>query len=113
MGVGHAHLHRLKTANAAVELAAVGDVLHRAANLFGADAQLQVPPTAQGVQPPSDPLRPQLWLTDTSAAARASLIAALVDAGLPVAGLWPVRERLQDRYAQDLRSAAPTPQEAT
>ena len=80
--------------------------------LLDAGAQLQAPPTAQGVQPPFDPLRPQLWLADTSAAARASLIAALVHAGLPVAGLWPVRERLQDRYAQDLRSAAPTPQEA-
>ena len=85
---------------------------HLSQTLMGAGAQLQAPPTAQGVQPPFDPLRPQLWLADTSAAARAALIATLVQAGLPVAGLWPVRERLQDRYAQDLRSAAPTPQEA-
>ena len=48
-----------------------------------------------------------------TAAARAALIATLVQVGLPVAGLWPVRERLQDRYAQDLRSSAPTQQEAT
>ena len=80
---------------------------HLSQTLMSAGAQLQAPATAQGLLAPFDPLRPQLWLADTSAAARASLIAALVHAGLPVAGLWPVRERLQDRYAQDLRSAAP------
>ena len=41
MGVGHAHMHRLKTADAAFELAPLGDVLHSAADLLAAHPQLQ------------------------------------------------------------------------
>ena len=41
----------------------------------------------------------QLWLPD-AAPARAAWLAQLVQAGIPVAALYPVRERLQDRYAR-------------
>lgn len=41
----------------------------------------------------------QLWLP-ASPAARASWLARLIQAGIPVAALTPVRERLQDRYAR-------------
>ena len=41
----------------------------------------------------------QLWLP-ADATARAQWLAALVQAGIPVAALYPVRERLQDRYAR-------------
>ncbi|MNN86749.1 hypothetical protein D3C81_2042010 [compost metagenome] len=41
MGVGHAHLHRLETADAAAELLTLTDVGHGPVHLLGADAQLQ------------------------------------------------------------------------
>ena len=41
----------------------------------------------------------QLWLP-AAASARAQWLAQLVQAGIPVAALYPVRERLQDRYAR-------------
>lgn len=41
----------------------------------------------------------QLWLP-AAASARAQWLATLVQAGIPVASLAPVRERLQDRYAR-------------
>ena len=41
----------------------------------------------------------QLWLP-AAAGARAQWLAQLVQAGIPVAALYPVRERLQDRYAR-------------
>ena len=41
----------------------------------------------------------QLWLP-ASAPARAEWLSQLVQAGIPVASLAPVRERLQDRYAR-------------
>lgn len=46
----------------------------------------------------------QLWLP-ASAQARAQWLAQLVQAGIAVAGLAPVRERLQDRYARSAREA--------
>ncbi|WP_027016921.1 ABC transporter ATP-binding protein [Comamonas composti] len=45
----------------------------------------------------------QLWLP-ASAAARAAWLARLVQAGIPVAALSPLRERLQDRYARTRQS---------
>lgn len=60
----------------------------------------QLLPGAQGPQPL------QLWLP-TRAEERADLLARLVHAGLPVAGLWPVRERLQDRYARGIQAGQP------
>ena len=41
----------------------------------------------------------QLWLP-AAASARAQWLTQLVQAGIPVAALYPVRERLQDRYAR-------------
>ena len=41
----------------------------------------------------------QLWLPATNSA-RAAWLARLVQAGIPVAALAPMRERLQDRYAR-------------
>jgi ABC-2 type transport system ATP-binding protein len=41
----------------------------------------------------------QLWLP-ADAAARAAWLTQLVQAGIPVAALSPLRERLQDRYAR-------------
>ena len=41
----------------------------------------------------------QLWLP-AAASARAQWLSQLVQAGIPVAALYPVRERLQDRYAR-------------
>jgi ABC-2 type transport system ATP-binding protein len=41
----------------------------------------------------------QLWLP-AGASARAQWLAQMVQAGIPVAALYPVRERLQDRYAR-------------
>ena len=41
----------------------------------------------------------QLWLP-AAASARAAWLAQLVQAGIPVAALYPLRERLQDRYAR-------------
>lgn len=46
----------------------------------------------------------QLWLP-ASAAARALWLAQLIEAAIPVAGLAPVRERLQDRYARSSQAA--------
>ncbi|WP_417282780.1 ABC transporter ATP-binding protein [Comamonas sp.] len=46
----------------------------------------------------------QLWLP-ASPAARADWLARLVQAGIPVAALAPVRERLQDRYARNVQAA--------
>lgn len=45
----------------------------------------------------------QLWLP-AAAGARAQWLAQLVQAGIPVAALYPVRERLQDRYARTAQS---------
>lgn len=45
----------------------------------------------------------QLWLP-ASAPARAAWLAGLVQAGIPVAALYPVRERLQDRYARTVQA---------
>ena len=53
---------------------------------------------ASGAQPT------QLWLP-ASPRARAQWLKQLTQAGLPVSGLWPVRERLQDRYARSLRES--------
>lgn len=47
----------------------------------------------------------QLWLP-ASAAARAQWLAQLVQAGIPVAALYPMRERLQDRYARTAQARA-------
>ncbi|ABX33638.1 ABC transporter related [Delftia acidovorans SPH-1] len=60
------------------------------------------------VPPPDDQglVHLQLWLP-TPPRERADLLARLVGAGLPVASLAPVRERLQDRYARGLQAAAP------
>ena len=55
-----------------------------------------------GVQPT------QLWLPATPWA-RAQWLKQLTQAGIPVSGLWPVRERLQDRYARSLRDTPPAP----
>ncbi|MNG92840.1 hypothetical protein D3C79_517860 [compost metagenome] len=41
MGVGHAHLHGLEAADAPLELLTLAEVIHGAADLLGADAQLQ------------------------------------------------------------------------
>ncbi|CAM4360867.1 ABC transporter ATP-binding protein [Comamonas aquatilis] len=46
----------------------------------------------------------QLWLP-AARAARADWLAGLVQAGIPVAALAPVRERLQDRYARNAQAA--------
>jgi ABC-2 type transport system ATP-binding protein len=51
-----------------------------------------------------------LWLP-ASAPERASMLARLVHDGLPVAGLWPLRERLQDRYARGPQADLPTAKE--
>ena len=53
----------------------------------------------------------QLWLP-TDPAQRAQWLAHLVQAGLPVASLAPVRERLQDRYARVSRQAPQSPSAA-
>ncbi len=52
---------------------------------------------------PAQPV--QLWLPG-DARERADLLARLVQAGLPVASLAPVRERLQDRYARGPQAQA-------
>jgi ABC-2 type transport system ATP-binding protein len=44
----------------------------------------------------------QLWLP-ADAAARAAWLTQLVQAGIPVAALSPLRERLQDRYARTVQ----------
>lgn len=46
-----------------------------------------------------------LWLPG-EAQARADWLAQLLAAGLPVSGLWPLRERLQDRYARGQRAGS-------
>lgn len=46
----------------------------------------------------------QLWLP-AAPLARAQWLKKVTQAGLPVSGLWPVRERLQDRYARSVRDA--------
>ena len=53
----------------------------------------------------------QLWLPN-AASARASWVARLVQAGVPVAALAPMRERLQDRYARTVQ-ARDLPQNST
>jgi ABC-2 type transport system ATP-binding protein len=58
-------------------------------------------PGAEGDVP--QPL--QLWLP-TAPRERADLLARLVQAGLPVASLAPLRERLQDRYARGQQAGA-------
>ncbi|WP_430739397.1 ABC transporter ATP-binding protein [Vandammella animalimorsus] len=57
---------------------------------------------------PAASLQWQLWLP-AAAAARAQLVQQLVAAGLPVAGLWPLRQRLQERYARSLQTEPPSP----
>jgi ABC-2 type transport system ATP-binding protein len=51
--------------------------------------------------------RPTLLWLPAAPAARAHWLAALVQAGVPVAGLTPVRERLQDRYARTISNQEP------
>lgn len=57
---------------------------------------------------PAASLQWQLWLP-AAAAARAQLVQQLVAAGLPVAGLWPLRQRLQERYARSLQTEPLSP----
>ncbi|WP_238946427.1 ABC transporter ATP-binding protein [Vandammella animalimorsus] len=57
---------------------------------------------------PAASLQWQLWLP-AAATARAQLVQQLVAAGLPVAGLWPLRLRLQERYARSLQTEPPSP----
>ena len=45
----------------------------------------------------------QLWLPN-AASARAAWVTKLVQAGIPVAALAPMRERLQDRYARTVQA---------
>ncbi|MDO4724750.1 MAG: ABC transporter ATP-binding protein [Comamonadaceae bacterium] len=56
---------------------------------------------------PAASLQWQLWLP-AAAAARAQLVQQLVAAGLPLAGLWPLRQRLQERYARSLQTEPPS-----
>ncbi|WP_425525932.1 ABC transporter ATP-binding protein [Vandammella animalimorsus] len=67
--------------------------------------QAHLPPN--GAEPAAS-LQWQLWLP-AAAAARAQLVQQLVAAGLPVAGLWPLRQRLQERYARSLQTEPPSP----
>ena len=53
----------------------------------------------------------QLWLPN-AASARAAWVTKLVQAGIPVAALAPMRERLQDRYARTVQ-ARDLPQNST
>ena len=72
----------------------------------------QMLPAAALPEGPADARQPlQLWLP-TAARERADLLARLVRAGLPVASLAPLRERLQDRYARGPQASA-QPQRTT
>ncbi|QXZ08583.1 ABC transporter ATP-binding protein [Comamonas sp. Y33R10-2] len=51
----------------------------------------------------------QLWLP-ASPPERAAWLSRLVQAGIPVASLTPVRERLQDRYARTVQARTEAPQ---
>ena len=54
----------------------------------------------------------QLWLP-AAAAARAAWLTRLVQAGIPVAALAPMRERLQDRYARTAQARDTLPPDNT
>ncbi|MDO5289487.1 MAG: ABC transporter ATP-binding protein [Pseudomonadota bacterium] len=79
-----------------------------------ADALAALPFEVQVLTPPpgaSDtalaPAATQLRLASADLAARAALLAALVQAGLPLAGLTETRSSLQASYARSLRQGEP------